>query len=81
MPVIMQVTATVIVLALAHDTDRIVSFYVATPKVAKASTMQVAVAGIIMLTFANGNTAYNSNQRILTEVEDSVQLTSLYFLV
>jgi len=35
----MQVTATVIVLALAHDTDRIVSIYVATPKVAKASTI------------------------------------------
>ncbi len=77
----MQVTATLIVLALAHNTDRIVSIYAATPKVAKASTMRVAVAGIIMLTFANGNTAYNSNQRILTEVEDSVQLTSLYFLV
>jgi len=33
------VTATVIVLALARDTDRIVSIYVATPKVAKASTI------------------------------------------
>jgi hypothetical protein len=79
------VTVTLIVLALARDTDRIVSIYVATPKVAKASTTRVAVtsviAGIIVLTFANGNTAYNSNQRILTKEEDSVQLTSLYFLV
>jgi hypothetical protein len=43
------------------DTDRIVSIYVTTPKVAKASTIRVAVAGIITgviaLTFANGNTA------------------------
>ncbi len=58
---ILQVTATLIVLALAHDTDRIVSIYVATPKVAKASTIQVAVAsiitGVIALTFAKGNTA------------------------
>jgi hypothetical protein len=44
-----------------HHTDRIVSIYVATPKVAKASTIRVSVAGIITgiitLTFANGNTA------------------------
>jgi hypothetical protein len=57
----MQVTAILIVLALSHDTDRIVSIYVTTPKVAKASTIQVAVTGIITgviaLTFANGNTA------------------------
>jgi hypothetical protein len=57
----MQATATLIVLALARNTDRIVSIYVATPKVAKASTIRVAVAsiiaGVIALTFANGNTA------------------------
>ncbi len=57
----MQAIGTLIVLALAHDTDRIVSIYVATPKEAKASTIRVAVAGIIagiiVLTFANGNTA------------------------
>jgi hypothetical protein len=35
----MQARVTLIVLALAHDTDRIVSIYVATPKVAKASTI------------------------------------------
>ncbi len=56
----MQVTATLIVLALARDTDRIVSIYVTTPKVAKASTIRVAVtsiiAGVITLTIANGNT-------------------------
>jgi hypothetical protein len=43
------------------DTDRIVSINVATPKVAKMSTIRVAVAGVITgifaLTFANGNTA------------------------
>ncbi len=43
------------------DTERIVSIYVATPKVAKANTICVAVAGIIagiiMLTFANRNRA------------------------
>jgi hypothetical protein len=43
------------------DTDRSVSINVATPKVAKTSTIRVAVAGIITgviaLTFANGNTA------------------------
>jgi hypothetical protein len=58
---IAQATATLIVLALARDTDKIVSIYVATPKVAKASIIQVAVTGIITgvmtLTFANGNTA------------------------
>ncbi len=56
----MQATATLIVLALASDTDRIISIYVATPKVAKASTIRVAVtsiiAGVITLTIANGNT-------------------------
>ncbi len=61
MPPITQATATLIVLALAHNTDRIVSINVAIPKVAQASTIQVAVASIIMgviaLTFANGNTA------------------------
>ncbi len=61
MPAIMQMTATLIVLALACDTDRIVSIYGATPKVAKASTIRVTVtgiiAGIIELTFANGSTA------------------------
>ncbi len=61
MPVIMPATATLTVLALARDTDRIVSIYVATPKVAKASTIRIAVAsiiaGVIALTFANGNTA------------------------
>jgi hypothetical protein len=55
--VITQATATLIVLALAHNTDRIVSIYVDTPKVAKASTIWVAVAGItagvIALTFAD----------------------------
>jgi hypothetical protein len=44
-----------------RDTDWFISIYVAMPKVAKASTICVAVAGIIMgiiaLTFANGNTA------------------------
>ncbi len=58
---ITQAIATLIVLALACNIDRIVSIYVATPKVAKASTIRVAVAGIIVgviaLTFANGNTA------------------------
>ncbi len=58
----MQATATLFVLGLAHDTDRIVSIYVAMPKVAKASIIWVAVtsiiAGIIELTFANGNTAW-----------------------
>ncbi len=38
-PAITQATATVFVLGLAHDTDRIVSIYVAMPKVAKASTI------------------------------------------
>jgi hypothetical protein len=61
MPMITLATATLIVLALACNTDRIVSIYVATPKVAKASTIRVAVAGVITvviaLTFANGNTA------------------------
>jgi hypothetical protein len=61
MPAIMQATATLIVLALAHDTGRIVSIFVATPKVAKASTIRVAatsiIAGVTALTFANGNTA------------------------
>ncbi len=61
-PAIMQVTATLIVLALAFDTDRIVSIYVSMPKVAKTSTIRVAVAsiiaGLVTLTFTNGNTAY-----------------------
>ncbi len=61
MPVIMPATATLIVLALARNTDRIVSIYVAMPKVAKASAIPVAVSGIITgiiaLTFANVNTA------------------------
>ncbi len=38
-PSIMQATSTLIVLALARDTDRIVSIYVATPKVAEACTI------------------------------------------
>jgi hypothetical protein len=42
---------------LAHNTDRIVSIYVDTPKVAKASTIRVTVAGItagiFTLTFAD----------------------------
>jgi hypothetical protein len=46
--VITKATATLIVLALARNTDRIVSIYVSMPKVAKASTIQVAVAGVIM---------------------------------
>ena len=54
---ITQATATLILRALARDTDRIVSIHVATPKVAKASTIRVAVAGVIALTFENGNTA------------------------
>ncbi len=58
---IMLPTATLIVLAFARDTDRILFIYVAMPKVAKASTIRVAVAGIIAgvitLTFANGNKA------------------------
>ncbi len=57
----MQATATLILLALARDTDRIVSINVTTPKAAKASTIRVAVtgiiAGVIALTFANGNMA------------------------
>ncbi len=43
---------------VGHITDRIVSIYVATPKVAKASTMsRVTAASIIAPTFANGNTS------------------------
>ncbi len=48
--VITPVTATVPAYLLGHlgysNTDRIVSIYVAMPKVAKASTIRVAVAGI-----------------------------------
>jgi hypothetical protein len=57
----MQVTVTLIVLALAHDTDRIVSIYVATPKVAKASTIACCChwrqRQHYHVTFANVNTA------------------------
>jgi hypothetical protein len=59
----MQATAILILLALARDTDRIVSINVTTPKAAKASTIRVAVtgiiAGVIALTFANGNYPLN----------------------
>ncbi len=71
----MQVTATLIVLALACDTDKIVSIYVSMPKVAKTSTIRVAVtnvmAGLVALTFANGNIAY------FGAVTDRVTLTDM----
>jgi len=55
-----------LVLALANlggvTKNRINSICVASPKVAKASTIRVAVAGIIALTFANGNTALLWNE-------------------
>ncbi len=58
---ITPVAATSVFSCLGHigqrDTDRIVSIYVVPPKVAKASLSRVTVAGVIMLTFANGNTA------------------------
>jgi hypothetical protein len=39
-----------------RDTDRIIAISVAPPKVAKASTNFVIVAGVIALTFANVST-------------------------
>ncbi len=39
-----------------RNTDRIISICVASTRVAKANTPLVAVAGIITLKFANGNT-------------------------
>jgi hypothetical protein len=54
-------TATSVFTCLGHpgqrDRDRIFSIYVVPPKVAKARLSRVAVAGIIALTFANGNIA------------------------
>jgi hypothetical protein len=56
-----SVTATDTVLALATlaDATEIESFlfYAANPKVAKASTLSVAVADVIVLNFANENKA------------------------
>ncbi len=56
-----SVTATDTVLALAtlDDATEIGSFlfYASPPKVAKASILSVAIAGIIVLNFANENTA------------------------
>jgi hypothetical protein len=58
----MTATATSVFSCLGHlgrrDTDRIVSICVTPPKVAKARLSHVTVAGVIALTFANGNTAY-----------------------
>jgi hypothetical protein len=57
----MSAAATSVFTCLGHlgqrDTDRIFSIYVVPPKVAKAKLSHVAVAGIIALTFANGNIA------------------------
>ncbi len=39
-------------------TDRIISMCVVLPLVAKASAIRVAVAGVIVLSFANGNAAF-----------------------
>jgi hypothetical protein len=56
---ITPVTVTSVFTCLGHlgrcNTDRIVSIYVAPLKVAKARLSCVAVAGIIALTFSNGN--------------------------
>jgi hypothetical protein len=45
------------------------SICVASPKVAKASKIRVAVTGIIVLTFANGNTALDSKSHHAKEVK------------
>jgi len=52
---------------MRRDRDGIISIYVASPKVAKASKywlLCVTVAEVIALTFANGNTAQRAAKDI-----------------